>query len=190
MTIDDQIKDDKLQYDINRETAKISALSSGKISKYEYLTGEEIFHSNHKQIIEQTKFNYSPLGKAFQKQTKRIEDQGQKQVDPLKALEPKKLEAIKENKSGNNEKPLENKKFFDELSNERIEINFNSLNYYFKDKNISPINFSGFTVPMHIYNNIKNGNTSIEKIEEDQTQFKSNLKEIITGNPKYKSKVN
>ena len=55
MTIDDQIRDGKLQYDINREDAKISALSSGKISKYEYLTGEEILPSNQKEIIEQEK---------------------------------------------------------------------------------------------------------------------------------------
>ena len=65
----------KLQYDINRETAKISALSSGKICKYEYLTGEDILPSNQQQIIEQARFNYSPLGKAFEKQIKTIEDQ-------------------------------------------------------------------------------------------------------------------
>ena len=53
MTTDDQIRDEKLQYDINREAAKKSALSSGKIDKYEYLTGEEILPSNQKQIIEQ-----------------------------------------------------------------------------------------------------------------------------------------
>ena len=76
MTIDDQIRDEKLQYDINREAAKISALSSGKIDKYEYLTGEEILPSNQQQIIEQAKFTYSPLGKAFKKQVKTIEDQG------------------------------------------------------------------------------------------------------------------
>ena len=68
MTIDDQIKDEKLQYDINREAAKISALSSGRINKYEYYTGEEILPSNQKQIIEQAKFTYSPLGKTFNKQ--------------------------------------------------------------------------------------------------------------------------
>ena len=78
MTINDQIRDEKLQYDINREAAKISALSSGKIHKYEYFTGEEILLSNQQQIIEQTKFTYSPLGKAFEKQTKTTEDQGQK----------------------------------------------------------------------------------------------------------------
>ena len=86
MTINDKIRDEKLQYDINREAAKISALSSGKIHKYEYLTGEDILPSNQQQIIEQAKFTYSPLGKAFEKQIKAIEDQGQKQVDALKNL--------------------------------------------------------------------------------------------------------
>ena len=69
MTINDQIKDQKLQYDINREAAKVPALSSGKIDKYEYLTGKEILSSNKKEIIEQGKFTYSRLGKAFEKQT-------------------------------------------------------------------------------------------------------------------------
>ena len=68
MKINDQIRDEKLQYDINREAAKILALSSGKIHKYEYLTGEDILPSNQQQIIEQAKFTYSPLGKAFEKQ--------------------------------------------------------------------------------------------------------------------------
>ena len=52
--------------------------ATGKIDKYEYLTGEEILPSNQQQIIEQAKFTYSPLGKAFEKQTKTIEDQGKK----------------------------------------------------------------------------------------------------------------
>ena len=80
MTINYQIRDEKLQYDINREAAKISALSSGKIHKYEYLTGEDISPLNQRQIIEQTKFTYSSLGKAFEKQIKTIEDQVQKQI--------------------------------------------------------------------------------------------------------------
>ena len=80
MIIEDQIRDEKLQYDINREAAKISALSSGKIDKYENLTGEEILPSNQKEIIEQTKFTYSPLGKSFAKQKKAIEGQGEKKT--------------------------------------------------------------------------------------------------------------
>ena len=67
MTINDQIKDGKLHYNINREAAKISALSSGKLHKYEYLTGEDILPSTQQQIIQQTKFRYSPLGRAFNK---------------------------------------------------------------------------------------------------------------------------
>ena len=47
MTIDEKIRDEKLQYDINREAAKISALSSNKIHKYEYLTGEDILLSSN-----------------------------------------------------------------------------------------------------------------------------------------------
>ena len=101
MTINDQIRDDKLQYDINREAAKISALSSGKIRKYEYLTGKDILPSSQQQIIEQAKFTYSPLRKAFEKQMKTIEDQGQKQVDALKYLKPKEQTKAIEDKSNN-----------------------------------------------------------------------------------------
>ena len=78
MTLNDQIRDEKLQYDINREAAKISALSSGKPDKYEYLTGEEILPSNQQQITEQANFTDCPLGKAFEKQIQTIEDQGKK----------------------------------------------------------------------------------------------------------------
>ena len=71
------IRDEKLQYDVKRDAAKISGLSSGKTDKYEYLTVEEILPSSQRQIIEQAKFAYSPLGKAFEKQT-------EKQVGALK----------------------------------------------------------------------------------------------------------
>ena len=83
MTTEDEIKDEKLQYNINREAAKRSALSSGKIDKYEYLTGEEILPSNQQHVIEQAKFTYSPLGKAFEKQTKTIKEQGEKQLKAI-----------------------------------------------------------------------------------------------------------
>ena len=72
MTIDDKITDEKLRYDIDREAAKITALSSEKIDKYEYLTGEEILPFDQSRIIEQAKFTYSPLGKDFEKQAKRL----------------------------------------------------------------------------------------------------------------------
>ena len=81
MTIDDKIRAEKVQYGINREATKISAFSSGKIDKYEYLTGEKILPSNQRQIIEQTKFTYSPLGKVFENQT-------EKQVSAINSIKP------------------------------------------------------------------------------------------------------
>ena len=76
MTIEDWVRDEKLQYDINREAAKISTLSSGKIDKYEYLTGKEILSYTQQQIIKQANLTYSPSVKAFEKQTKSIKEQG------------------------------------------------------------------------------------------------------------------
>ena len=105
MTIEDQIRDGKLQYDINREAAKISALSSGKIDKYEYLTREEILPSNQQQIINQAKFICSPLEKAFEKQAKTIKNQGEKQIN---ALETPKLKELTPKET----KPIENDIYF------------------------------------------------------------------------------
>ena len=94
ITIDDQIRDEKIEYDINREAAKISALSSGKIHKYKYLTGKDILPSDQQQIIEQAKYNYFPLGKAFQNQIKTIENQGGKQVKALNTFKLKKQKKL------------------------------------------------------------------------------------------------
>ena len=116
MTINDQIRDEKLRHDINREAAKLSALSSGKIHKYEYLTGEDILPSNQQQIIEKAKFTYSPLGKAFEKQIKTIQDQVEKQVDALKSLKPKEQAKPIEDKYDNQSKATIK---FDDLINKR-----------------------------------------------------------------------
>ena len=98
MTIDDKIRYEKLQYNINREAAKISALSLRKTDKHEYLTGEEILPSNQRQIIEQAKFIYSPLEKgleSLEKQIKTIENHGIKQVVVLKSLNPEENQELK-----------------------------------------------------------------------------------------------
>ena len=76
MTIDDKISDEKLQYDINRETAKVSALSFRNFDKYEYLTGVETISLDQRRVIEQANFAYSPLGKSFEEETKTIKEQG------------------------------------------------------------------------------------------------------------------
>ena len=188
MTINDQIRDEKIQYDINRETAKISALSSGKIRKYEHLTGEDILPSNQQQIIEQAKVTYSPLGKPFEKQIKTIEDQGQKQVDALKVLEPK------ANESESNNKPVITKEIYDKILEERVneilkmrdKIDFNNLTYNFKSPTTS-INFGKLGVPMYIYGHIKNGDTILQQVEKQQKDFENQLNERTSGNPKHKS---
>ena len=71
MIINDKIRDEKLQYDIYIEAAKITALSPGKIDKHEFLTGEEILPSDQSRIIEKARVTYSPLGKAFEKKKKK-----------------------------------------------------------------------------------------------------------------------
>ena len=122
MTIEDQIGDEKLQYDINKGVGKISALSSSEIDKYEYLTGEEILPANEQQIIEEAKFTSSPLGKAFQKQTKTIEDQGKNQVDALVSLKSKEIKPIET-------KPDEYSDYFvNELA--KIRESFETVNFY------------------------------------------------------------
>ena len=74
MKNDNKIRDENLQYDSNREAAKISAFSSGKIDKYEYYTGEEMLLSDQRRVIEQAKFTYFPLGKALEKQIKKLKN--------------------------------------------------------------------------------------------------------------------
>ena len=166
MTINDQIRDEKLHYGINREAAKISALSSGEIHKYEYLTGEDILPSNQQQIIEQAKFTYSPLGKAFEKQIKTIEDQGKKQVDAINLKPKEQTKAITYKSDDDDDDDDDNtpisKEIYDEMLEERMdeilkmskEINYGKLVYDFKGPNPS-INFAIFGGPMYTYNHLK-----------------------------------
>ena len=166
MTINDQIKDEKLEYDINREAAKISALSSGIIHKYEYLTGEDILPSNKQQIIEQTKFTYSSLGKAFDKQIKATEDQGKKQVDALNTLKSDNKITIKKDTCDPNDTPFISiqKEIFNKLVDEKLEkitdldekVNHDDLIYRYKGK-IADIKFDEFDNALGIINKIRDG---------------------------------
>ena len=69
MATDDKIKDEKLQYDIDKEAGKTSVSFSSKTDKYEYLAGEEILLSDQRKVIEQAKFTYYPLRSKFQQNT-------------------------------------------------------------------------------------------------------------------------
>ena len=112
MTIDDKIRNEKLQYDINREAVKILALSSGKTDKYEYLTGEEILPSDQSRIIRQAMFTFSPLSKAFEKQIKTIEDQKEKQI---KTIEEHGKHLVKSSSKKESPTLLKKKKFLKNL---------------------------------------------------------------------------
>ena len=111
----------EMKNNINTEAAKISALSSGKIHKYEYLTGEDILPSNQQQIIEQAKFADSPLRKAFEKQIKAIEDQGEKQITAIQDLG--QIKTIKKYYYDVEDTPFISKQneIFNELVDERLE---------------------------------------------------------------------
>ena len=188
MTIEDQIKDEKLQYDINREAVKISALSSGKIDKYEYLTGEEILPSNQRQIIEEAKFTYSPLGKAFEKQTKTIEDQGKKQV---KAIQDNKQLVNINNDDDYKDKLLhsEERKIFKDIYNKRFDkieeisnkTDYNNLNYVVLSTG-DEYDFNNLDDPLTLLNNIKKGKISMKKSIEQQNNFHKYLNIIRIGN--------
>ena len=175
MTINVQIRDEKLQYDINREAAKISALSSGEIHKYDYLTGEDILPSNKQQIIEQAKFTYSPLGKAFEKQIKAIEDQGQKQGDDLKDLKPK--EEIKpiENKSNNQSRATI---IFNDLINKRKElmnklydsVDYNKLKFEYMGPT-KDVSFYEYMDSKELFNAIRNSQIGFSEAKNKQNEF-------------------
>ena len=191
MTIDDQIKSEKLQYDINREAAKISALSSGKFDKYEYLTGEEILSSNKQQITEQAKFSYSPLGKAFEKQIKTIEDQGEKQI---KAIQDNRKQLISGNDYKNRLLISKEIEIFKDIHNKRLDkikeldnkIDYDNLKYVVEKsgakKDSIEYNFNKIKDPMTLLKDIGDGKISIQEAKDKQEHYYNYLKKIRKGN--------
>ena len=186
MTIEDQIKNEKLQYDINRDAAKISALSSDKIDKYEYLTGEEISPSNEQQIIEQAKFTYSPLGKAFEKQTKAIEDKGEKQT---KAIQDNRKQLISDDDYKNKLLISKEREIFKYIYNKRLDkleelnnkIDYDNLKYVVESSG-DEYSFNKIEDPIALLNNIKKGKKSLKEAKEKQKNYYNYLNTIRRGN--------
>ena len=190
MNINDQIRDEKLQYDINREAAKISALSSGKIHKYEYLTGEDILPSNQQQVIEQTKFTYSPLGKTFEKEVKTIEDKGQKQIDALENLKVQNKQLV--NVDDDYEDKLlhsKEREIYRNIYNKRLD-KIEELTEKINDDNLifaiistgKTIDFTKKDDPLTFLNKIQKRRITIEEAKESQKDFDKYLKTIRKGN--------
>ena len=195
MTIENQIEDEKLQYDINSEAAKISSLSSGKTDKYEYLTGEEILPSNQQQIIEQAKFTYSPLGKAFEKQTKTIEDQGEKQI---KAIQDNKKQSVNINNDDDYKNKLlisKEREIFKDIYNKRLDkieelnekIDYNDLKYTIISSD-EEFKFDKLDDPIVSLNDIKKNKISLEEAKNIQQEYNKYLNTIRRGNKTAKQK--
>ena len=187
MTIEDQIRDQKLQYDTNGEDAKISVLSPGKIDKYEYLTGEEILPSNKQQIIEQAKFTYSPFGKAFQKQTKTIEDQGEKQI---KAIQDNKKQIANINDDYKNKLLLsKEREIFKNIYNEKFDkieelnkkIDYNNLKYTVISTD-EEFEFDKSENPLTFFNDIKIGKILVEEAKNLRKGYNEYISKIRKGN--------
>ena len=191
MIIDDQIRDEKLHYDINREAAKISPLSSGKFDKYKYLTGEEVLPSNQQQIIEQAKFTYYPLGEAFEKQIKTIEEQAEKQIEAIQ--DQGSVKAIKKYDYDDKDSPLisKQKEIFNKLADKRLKeiteldkkVNHDDLAYKYKGKSPDE-KFEKDDNALDLINKIKNGEIKPSETKNNQIIFKSHLGEIKKGSNK------
>ena len=156
-----------------------------KIHKYEYLTGEDILPSNQQQIIKQTKFTCSPLGKAFEKQIKTIEDQEQKQVDGLKDLKPKGQTKPIENKFNNQSKATI---IFNDLINKRKKImselhdrvDYNNLKFEYVGST-TDVSFYEYMDSKELFNAMKNSQIKFNEVKNKQNEFLSKLNNIKIG---------
>ena len=127
--LDRKIKQNEAQHDLNRKAAKISALCSNNLDKFEYLTGEDL--DLKPSTVEQAKFEYSPLGKIFNK--------GLSEDDKKEGIL-KRLENIK-NKNDEllNTFNTTNKTLKNKTNNQRKKLIYNAEHRFAKLKNISNI---------------------------------------------------
>ena len=167
-----------------------SALLSGKIHKYEYLTGEDILPSNQQQVIEQTKFTYSPLGKTFEKEVKTIEDKGQKQTDALENLKVQNKQLV--NVDDDYEDKLlhsKEREIYRNIYNKRLD-KIEELTEKINDDNLifaiistgKTIDFTKKDDPLTFLNKIQKRKITIEEAKESQKDFDKYLKTIRKGN--------
>ena len=189
------------QYDLDRKAAKISALSSNNLDKYEYLTGEDL--GLKPSTVEQAKFEYSPLGKIFNKglseddkkeglfkRLKNIEDENEYQSK-------KQLNAIKNIDISS--KPLKEISFFSTLSDEakKLMVNIKELDDWLdkaqlictKTDGKTKYNFSNFIFPSKFASKIYNKDFTLQETEEDQQELKILISKLNNKyNPTYKKK--
>ena len=179
------------------EAAKISALSSGKIRKYEYLTGEDILPSNQQQIIEQAKFTYSSLGKAFEQQVKTIKDQGEKQIKGINGQGH--VKTVKKYTPDDEDSPWvsKQKEIFNELADKRLnvinelgkKVNLDDLIYRYKG-NTRNEEFNKYDNALDLIDKIRNSEIKLAEVKNNQNIFKIHLSQIKKGAKKSKEQKN
>ena len=143
-----------------------------------------ILPSNRQQIIEQTKFTYSPLGKAFDKQIKTIEDQGKKQVDALEKLKSKEIKPIEGIPNNQSKARI----IFNELINKRKElmdksydsVDYNNLKFEYVSR-AKDVSFYGFRDSKELLNAIRDGKIRFSEAKNKQDEFLSKLSNIKIG---------
>ena len=164
----------------NGEAAKISSLSSGKIDKYAYLTGEEILLPVQRRMIEKAKFANSHLGKAFEKQTKTIEDQWEKKI---KAIEENENELYNKQPGNNELLLLKEREIFKNISNQRLNkidelsktIDYGDLKSIISS-NGTETDFSKLKDPVPFLDSIRKREISIQEVRHKEEEFNRYLK--------------
>ena len=142
--LDDRIKANKVQYDLDREAAKISALSNGELEKYEYLTSEDLGYKS--DVIQKAKFEYSVLGKVFNKgldesdkkegllqRLKNIKYKSEEQLKMIKNKKDNQIDIKLETYILDGKLSQETKNMITKLSNQEKIINYKKLSFK-KDK--------------------------------------------------------
>ena len=193
--LNDKIKANKAQYDLDGETAKISALSSGELEKYEYLTGEDLGYKP--DVIQKAKFEYSPLGKVFNKGLDES-DKKKRYLERFKNIEDKSEEQLIENKENKqlHIKPVtyildeelseEAKNMLTKLDNKEKTINYKKLSFR-RDKNLK-IDFRDYRSLKELFKEIYYRKISIDRAEDKQKEYSillDALKEYRSRNPNY-----
>ena len=201
MTVTDQIKilnskikQNELQYDLDREAAKISALSSNNLDKYELLTGEDL--NLKPSTVEQAKFEYSPLGRIF---NKGLSEEGKKEgiLKRLKAIEDKneKLLEVKDKTRENIEEvthfldqPLsfEAKALIEEIRVMQKDVDYRKLKI--RGGNNVDYDFSDYKTFKELFRDLYYKETTIDDVERKQDEFSAviaALKNYVPINNKY-----
>ena len=198
--LDDKIKTNKAQYDLDREADEISALSSGELETREYLTGGDLGYKP--DVIQKAKFEYSPLGTVFNKELdesdkkegllkrlKNIEGKNEQQLEATKDQGERQLEALSgydaTNKSQNIEFDIEKNQEAKELVDEIKEISRNNKNKTFAcfHSNGTLYNFNKFRDIKQLGNDIVNGHISIKHTKDEQDEMKEKIAKLENCNP-------